>query len=266
MGSRFARAALFGLLIGPAAAQECLPGAPAAPAATIVAVTERMEFALDDGRLARAAGLAPAPADFVGGPAGEAARAGLQAAVAGRPLAVETLGPRDRWGRAPALLFFQDAAGGEAGAAALEQGAARVGDAREAGRCGPARLAAEARGRAAGLGLWADPYYAVVAADDKAGLALRVGQFVVVEGRVRRVGAGRQRHYLDFGQRRDDFTVTVVKRAATSFQTSGVAIPALAGARVRVRGLLEGAPAPRMDLAGPGALEVLEPPAGKAPP
>ncbi|MBL8588859.1 MAG: nuclease [Methylobacteriaceae bacterium] len=243
----------------PAPAQDCRPAEGGAATAQIVAVTERFDFALDDGRLARAAGLAPAPPDFGGRPA-EAARATLQAAVGGRPARVEIVGPVDRWGRVPALIFLTAGAGaGEAGEAALAIGAARVGDGREAGRCAAARLAAEAQARAAGLGLWADPYYAVVAAEDRPGLALRIGQFALVEGRIRRVGAGRQRFYLDFGPRRDDFTVTVVKKAAASFQANGAPLSALAGARVRVRGLIEPGPTPRIDLVSPGALEVLEP-------
>jgi hypothetical protein len=267
MGRRFALAlALVLASFGRTQANgDCRPG-EAAETATIVAVTEHFEFALDDGRLARAAGLAPAPPDFPAMAAGRAAQAALAARVAGRAARVEPLGPADRWGRIPALIFPEDAAQQEAGALALSLGAARIADARQAQRCAAAQLAAEAGARAAGLGLWSDPYYAVVAAGDRAGLAQRAGQFVLVEGRVRRVGTGRRRYFLDFGPQRDDFTVTVDRRAAQSFEAAGTGVGTLAGARVRVRGLLELTPegAPRLEASGPGQIERLPTGAGEA--
>ncbi|MBK9081395.1 MAG: hypothetical protein IPL88_04610 [Rhizobiales bacterium] len=263
MGRRFARAGL-ALAVGLAApvrapAQDGEGCAPAGGAPErIVAVTDRLEFRLADGRLVRSPGLAAAPADFLGSPAGEAARRALAQAAEGRAALVEPLGGPDRWGRAPSRLFFLDErAPAEAGELALSLGAARLGDAGEAGRCGPALRKAEAAARAAGLGLWSDPYYAVLDAGDGAGLAMRDGQFVLVEGVVRRVGTGRVRVYLDFGPRRDDFSVTILKRRAPSFQASGLTLAALAGRRVRVRGVVEAGPGPRMEIAGPGALELI---------
>lgn len=265
MGRRFALALALALAARAAGAAECRPG-EGAGAATIVAVTERFEFALDDGRLARAAGLAPAPPDFPATAAGRAAQAALAARLAGRAARLEPLGPADRWGRIPALIFPEDAGEQEAGALALSLGAGRLADARAAGRCAAAQLAAEAGARAAGLGLWSDPYYAVLAAGDRAGLAQRAGQFVLVEGRVRRVGTGRRRYFLDFGPRRDDFTVTVDRRAAQSFEAAGAGVGTLAGARLRVRGLLELSPegAPRLEASGPGQIERLPAGAGEA--
>ena len=263
MERRFALALALALASGGTTrADECRP-AEAAGAATIVAVTERLEFALDDGRLARAAGLAPAPPDFSATEAGRAAQAALAARLAGRAARIEPLGPADRWGRVPALIFPDSEAAPEAGALALSIGAARLADTRAAGRCAAIRRDAEAAARAAGLGLWSDPYYAVLAAGDRAGLAQRAGQFVLVEGRVRRVGTGRQRYFLDFGPRRDDFTVTVDRRAAQSFQAAGAGVETLAGAWLRVRGLLElsADSAPRLEAAGPGQIERL--PAGE---
>lgn len=263
MERRFALALLLWPALAPPAGAECRP-AEGAPAATIRAVTDRFEFALDDGRLARAAALAPAPPDFPATAAGRATQAALAARLVGRAARLEPLGPGDRWGRVPALLFLEGAAGEEAGALALSLGAARLADWRAAGRCAAAQLAAEAAARRAGLGLWSDPYYSVLAAGDRAGLAQRAGQFVLVEGRVRRIGTGRRRYFLDFGPRRDDFTVTVDRRAAQSFQAAGAGVQTLAGARLRVRGLLERSAegAPRLEAAGPGQIERLDAGAG----
>src|SRR3984893_14758880 len=49
--------------------------------------------------------------------------------------------------------------------------------------CRTALLAAEAGARASGLGLWADPYYAIIAAADRLSFAEKAGSSVIVEGR-----------------------------------------------------------------------------------
>lgn len=254
----------------------CLAAASPAPAqagcaalgdesAAVAAFTEHFELRLDDGRLIRLAGLAPLPPDFLARPAGAAARAAAQAEWLGRPVVVATLGPPDRWGRAPALLAPVEG-GDDVATWLLAQGAAIVGDAREAAPGGPdcpaARLAAERAAREAGAGLWSEAYYAVQQAQDRAGLIARAGSFALVEGTVRRVGTGRLRLYLDFAGP-DGFSVTATTRTNRAFEAAGMDLRALKGRRLRVRGVLElhagrFGEAPRMEIAGPGALELLD--------
>ena len=75
----------------------------------------------------------------------------------------------------------------------------------------PADSPLKSAARAKGLGVWRDPDYAVLAADDLASLARRDGRFVIVEGVVRRVGLGRARLYLDLGGR-GGFTVVASRK------------------------------------------------------
>ena len=76
----------------------------------------------------------------------------------------------------------------------------------------PAFLGAENRARAAGLGLWADPYYVMRNAEDPAGILAIRGRFAVVEGKVLSVRESGGTIYVNFGRRwSEDFTVTVLK-------------------------------------------------------
>ncbi|QLP97104.1 MAG: hypothetical protein HZY79_06480 [Rhodoblastus sp.] len=234
--------------------------------AAIVEVTKRFEITLDDGRTIRLAGLAPPRPDFVGSATAEAARAAATAEWAGRPVLVKALAGPDRWGRTPALLEPVEG-GADVGSRLLALGAAVVGDSREGGAggadCPAARLAAEMAARKAGVGLWSESYYGVQQAADRDGLLARAGTFALVEGTVRRVGTGRLRLYLDFGAGRDGFSVTVTTRMIRAFEAAGMDLRGLTGRRLRVRGVVEtyegrdGA-APRMELSGPGALELLD--------
>lgn len=255
------------LLLGAAGARAeplCLAAGEAS--AAIAGITERFEVALDDGRLIRLAGLAPARPDFIASAQARALRAAAGADWEGRPVVVQPLGGPDRWGRTPALLAPVEG-GADVATRLLAQGAGLVGDAREGGAGGPdcpaARRAAERAAREAGVGLWSEAYYGVQQATDRAGLLARAGTFALVEGTVRRVGTGRLRLYLDFGAGRDGFSVTATTRMIRAFEAAGVDVRGLTGRRVRARGVIEvyesrdGA-APRLELAGPGAIELLD--------
>ena len=124
----------------------------------------------------------------------------------------------------------------------------------EARDCRTNRLAAEEAARANGLGLWADPYYGVVAATALEDLRQRDGRFVIVEGVVRRVGQGRSRIYLDFGGR-EGFTAVAATRQAKAFERAGFALAGLAGARIRVRGAMDNRFGLRMTLSAPDQIE-----------
>ena len=126
----------------------------------------------------------------------------------------------------------------------------------EARGCVAARLAAESKARDAGLGLWDDPDYSVLAADDVEELRERDGRFVLVEGVVRRVGVGRARLYLDFGGR-GGFTVVAARKLEAAFAAAGAPLRALAGERIRARGVLDDRFGPRLEIAEPLLIERL---------
>jgi micrococcal nuclease len=170
----------------------------------------------------------------------------------------------DRWDRVIVELYAPPAAGGSLAAPApvetsvslalLATGFARVWPEPETRPCASERLAAEAQARNKRLGLWRDPYYAVVDAADLDKLLERDGQFTLVEGTPSRVGEGRTRYFVDFGLHRG-FTIVIPKRRAKAFEWAGITIPALAGARIRVRGALDDRFGARMSIGEPGDIE-----------
>jgi hypothetical protein len=252
-----------------------LSGAPAASceaasqdSAAIVEVTPAFELRLDDGRLIRPVGLAHAPPGFAETPAGRALRAALNKKLKDLAVFVAASAGPDRWGRLPATLA-PVAGGQEVGAAILAEGAGRIEDIGALGPCGPERRVAEGLAREAGKGLWGEAYYAPIEARDRPGLLARAGEFVVVEGRVARVGMGRRRIFMDFDQARDGFSVTMTRQARKDLQAVETALRALVGRRARVRGVIETfetaeGPVPRMEASSPAAIEALSSPASEA--
>lgn len=137
-------------------------------------------------------------------------------------------------------------------ALALVAAGAGYADPASAPACAAMLLAAEAQARAAGRGLWAVPQ-AMAQATDAAGLSRRVGLFAVVEGRVRSAGASRDRVFLNFAERwREDFTVILATKDFATIFGEGRRPKDLAGAVVRVRGVVraEGGPAVTVEAAG----------------
>ena len=222
--------------------------------ARLTAVNARLELRLDDGRLARLAGLdAPEPA---------AAKARLDAVGLDKRLSVAVLAPRpDRWGRWLVDLAVPD--GASLSDVLLAEGLVRVAPEFETRACEAARLAIETRARNESRGLWDDPG-SIVEAGDVEALAAADARLVLVEGVVRRVGATRARYYLDFG-RRGGFTVVVARKADAAFRRSGIDVAALAGHAVRVRGYLSNRFGPRIELADPLLIERTEGVGGSEP-
>jgi hypothetical protein len=90
------------------------------------------------------------------------------------------------------------------------------------------------------LGLWADPYYEPIPADEAAAILAQRGHFALVEGKVVSVHASGSVLYINFGRRwSQDFSVTVRKRNVRNFAAAGFALQGLAGQRVLVRGWIE---------------------------
>jgi endonuclease YncB( thermonuclease family) len=232
---------------GACAVAAAAPCGAASGAATAAATTERAEVRLSDGRLVRLAGL------DISEPA--AARAMLQRDWVGRSVAVRLLAPRpDRWGRWLADLSTSD--GESAAFDLLTAGLARVRPEFETRGCESERLDAEAAARAAGQGVWNESD-SILGARDRENLEKNEDRFVVIEGAVRRVGVGRSRVYLDF-DRRGGFAVVVARKWEPAFARRGLALGALAGRSVRVRGVLETRFGPRIELADPLMIEPAE--------
>lgn len=264
LGAALLAAALLSLAIPARAVAACL--AVDDVRAVVSAVSERGEIVLGDGRWTRLAGL-DIPDPGRGDPANAAqARNWLSSRLVGREVGLRLLAARpDRWGRLLADIFASDESAPSASVSLglLSAGLARVRPEVEARDCLAERLAAEDAARANGLGLWTDPYYGVVEATDLDELRQRDGQFAIVEGVVRRVGQGRSRIYLDFG-RRGGFTAVASVRQSQAFDRAGMAIAALAGARIRVRGAMDNRFGLRMAISGPEQIEQLSEGVGKS--
>ena len=244
------------LLAGTSAA--LAQGRAARPACTgeestdaIAGVGPRLEVRLASGRLAKLSGLR-APDD-------RSADAGAWLMRrAGQALAVTATGPEDRWGRLPVRLATRDRPGLDLAEGLVENGLALVDPGEASGLCRPELLALEATAREQALGLWADGRYKPAAADDRDGLARRVGHFVVVEGRVRSVGERRQRTYLNFGPDGSrDLTITIPKRTWTTMVGKGLSAAALRDSRIRARGVLERGRGPAIEVTIAEMIEIL---------
>lgn len=228
----------------------------AAGAADVAEVTERLEIRLQDGRLARLAGLDLPDRRRADPQTAANALAFLRDRVVGRQVGLVVFATKpDRWGRLLADLT-QPGGGESVSKSLISAGFARVRPEFETRGCVAERLAAESRARDVGLGLWNDPDYSILDAADFEELAQRDGRFVIVEGIVRRVGVGRARLYLDFGAR-GGFTVLVARKSQSAFQSAGAPLTALAGEKIRVRGVLDDRFGPRVEVAEPLMLERL---------
>jgi endonuclease YncB( thermonuclease family) len=234
-------------------------GAPSGTA-RVIGVDERLDIAIDDGRIIRLAGLeAPDPAR--GSPkTSEAARKFLADRLVGREVELKLLASgTDRWGRVLADLSVQNISDGQASSIAmalLSAGYARVRPEFESRNCAVARLAVEDDARRVGLGMWNEPEYSVIPASDPVALHSHEGQFVIVEGKVRRVGVGRSRLYLDLASR-DGPTIVIARRLEQALAQVGRPVEALEGKTIRARGALDNRIGPRIEVSEPAMIEIV---------
>ena len=198
--------------------------------ANVAAVRDGRTLLLDDGRELRLAAIEVT----------DDSRAALQRLAAGHALRLERLGAeRDRYGRLVAFAFAGDAQQ-SLQQAMLEEGRARV-SARVGDKvCADGLLSAERAARTAGRGLWADPNFAPLSAENLTRLQAGRGQFALVEGKVLSVHESGATIYVNFGRRwTRDFTVIIFRRMGRAFAAAGVEPKKLEGRRIRVRGWLE---------------------------
>ena len=244
-------------LVGPAFAG-C--GSPAGMA-RVVGVNERLEIALEDGRLVRLAGL-QAPDPLRGAPeTAKAARDFLIARLLGRNVEVGLMADgTDRWGQGHGRSVPPRGSGWGAQvnrARALRAGFARVWPEFETRGCSAPRLAIEDGARRDGLGMWRYPEYSVIESSDASELRKRDGQFVVIEGRVRRVGFGRSRLYLDLDLARfGGPTIVIARKLEPAFERAGRPLGALVAQTIRARGALDDRFGPRIEVSEPAMIEL----------
>lgn len=247
---------------GAAQAAPC-PQGPA-ESARVADINARGELVLTDGRLVRLAGLEtlgpPSDAERFTAIAAEIALWLKDRNILLRPLAAKP----DRWGRIAAQVFGPvsdtpaPAAPAYINEALIAAGLLRVQPGPEPNDCLQQLYAAETEARAAAFGLWADPANAPVDTADTEALAARSGLFTLVEGRARRIGQGRFRVYIDFGQGRGDFSLTLPKRLAQRFAKAGHPLEGLAGKRLRARGVIDTRFGPQIEISGPDDIEFIE--------
>ena len=122
----------------------------------------------------------------------------------GRPLRLEQLGPEhDRYGRLVGFAFIGET-GRSLQQALIEAGLARV-SARLGGKaCAEALLRAETAARAERRGLWADPNFAPLPAENVPLLETKRGQFALVEGKVLSVRESGSTIYVNFRRQVDE--------------------------------------------------------------
>jgi endonuclease YncB( thermonuclease family) len=183
----------------------------------------------------------------------------LQSLVSGRDVRLKQRGSeRDRYGRVVAFVYVDDSQQ-SVQQTMLEQGQARVSTRIGDKSCADALLRAERVARVSRLGLWADPNFAPLKAENIDRIAAARGQFALVEGKVLSVRESGATMYLNFGRRwTRDFTVTILKRYRREFTTAGVDPKRLEGHPVRVRGWIEQRSGPVIEAAAPEQIELIE--------
>jgi endonuclease YncB( thermonuclease family) len=186
-------------------------------------------------------------------------RAALERLAAGRALRLQRLGEdHDRYGRLVAFAFVENDPQ-SVQQRLVAQGQARV-SARVGSRaCAEPLLAAERAARAARRGLWADPNFAPLRAENLPGIRSQAGRFALVEGKVLSVHRSGGTFYLNFGQRwTRDFSVIILRRNQRSFAAAGMAPERLKGRTVRVRGFIEQRRGPVMVVDAPEQIEPMD--------
>lgn len=241
-------------------AAELPDGLVADGSARVVEVIDGDTVVLDDGSEVRLVGLqAPKLAlgrpDFEDWPLADDARAALEALLLDETVTLAYGGRRfDRHGRRLAHLFLAD--GTWVQAAVLSDGMARVYSFPDNRAAVQELLDLEIAARAAGRGIWAEPWYDVRGID---GLESEIDSFQLVEGRVVDVGRVRNRAYLNFGSDwKTDFTLVLDEDALQLFEAAGVDPENFEGRRVRVRGWLESFNGPMIEITHPEQIEVIE--------
>ncbi len=247
---------------GPAAACE---GLRMVQGGLVTEVVDGDTVLLDSGLSVRLIGtqapkLALGRDDFEDWPLAGEARTALAEVALGKTVQLGYGGEeKDRYGRALAHVFIEN---GDAPIWAqlymVEAGWSRVYSFPDNRKCLDQLFAGEARARQARLGIWADPYYSVRAADRPDALVERAGDYELVEGRVLLAEKSGPRVYLNFGRFwKEDFTAVIEAQALRLFERDGFDPIELEGALVRIRGWVDERDGPRIEVTHPEQIEVV---------
>lgn len=242
----------------------------------IASVVDGDTLVLGDGREVRLKGI-QAPklplgrSGFEAWPLAEESKSRLEALADGRPAQLRYGGARgDRHGRVLAHVFVrQDGRDIWLQQRMLDEGLARVYTFKDNRACAAELLGAERGARAAGRGIWSDPFYAIRDAANVGDLNRLLGRFEIVEGAVQSAALVRGRLYLNFGEDyRSDFTVTVGERDIRIFlqderwsellrgdEARSRALEQLSGMQIRVRGWLSRNNGPEIVASHPEQIE-----------
>ena len=217
----------------------------------VAAIIDGRSFRLEDGREVILAGIeAPERETSINISA-------LAAVVAGREVTLSGQDDTpDRYGRPPAYVFLGPSQP-PVQAQLLAQGAALASGSLTDKECASVLAAAEAAGREAKLGVWADPS-AIKNPESPGDILAGIGRFTVVEGKVLSVRQAGATTYLNFGRNwTRDFAVTISRRVLPAFEAAGIAVKSLENQRIRVRGWVEARTGPRIEVLRVGQIELL---------
>jgi endonuclease YncB( thermonuclease family) len=217
----------------------------------VAAIIDARTFRLEDGREVRLAGIEPVASEK------SKSTSALAAIIAGREVTLhgEDDTP-DRYGRQPALVFVV-ASEIPVQALLLAQGEALVSTTITNKDCAAVLAAAEAAGREAKQGTWADPT-AIKNAESQGDILAGIGRFTLVEGKVLSVRQAGATTYLNFGRNwTRDFAVTISRRVGPAFEAAGISLKSLENRRIRVRGWVEARSGPRIEVLRVGQVELL---------
>jgi len=165
----------------------------------------------------------------------------------------------DRYGRLVAFVFAGDATNSVQNLL-LDQGAAAFsGDIADSDNksCAMELQAHETAARQARRGLWADAA-AIKNTERPDDILPWIGQFVVAEGKIASVREAGGTIYVNFSRRwTEGFAVTISRRMIRRFDAWGIALKTLENRTVRVRGFVEQRTGPRIEVLGPGQIELV---------
>ncbi|MEA2993507.1 MAG: hypothetical protein QOD40_2427 [Alphaproteobacteria bacterium] len=232
----------------------------------VARIIDGRSFVLDDGREIRLASIEIPPLPGSGNEpraaAGLAAKAALESILADRTVTLhqQQRGATDRYGRLLADVYVSgDAPERSVAGELLARGYARVAIQAGHAACSAELLLQERAARAAKLGLWTDPYYALRRADNVTELLAERGRFTVAEGKVVSVRESGGVIYVNFGRVWSrNLTVTISKRNERVFTAAGIEPKKLEGRRLRVRGWIEERNGPRIEAARPEQIEIAD--------
>jgi endonuclease YncB( thermonuclease family) len=249
----FARVLLFSLMFLAAADPADAAGCSFEPQGEgrVAAVLDARTLRLEDGREVRLAGIEPVVTE-------EANRtSALAAIVTGREVTVRGQDDApDRYGRQTGFVFLvspEELVQAEL----LAQGEALVAGTVAEKDCASILNAAEAAGRQAKQGTWADPA-AIKNAESPGDILAGIGRFTLVEGKVLSVRQAGATTYLNFGRNwTRDFAVTISRRMLPALEGAGIVLKSLENRRIRVRGWVEARGGPRIEVLRVGQIELL---------